>query len=274
MKWFRKLLEVGSNPSNITGFADEALRDQASKALPEFARDNNVFVFSPTKNVEEKHIDKIFSEDIEKIDAPFNVFSIELSENTPITSSEGSHMVETGYNILIWCILVVEVQPKEYILFELIEMKELFGVGKSSFHVFQQYLNANEGWEKYNEQETVKDNLLPLIKVYLDRIATEKSGLQSVREKFKVGIGKHKSYHTVKKVIHITPEKYITAYTESIKKEINWSHRWSVRGHWRTCKGIGKDREGNYCVENFTWVKSHTKGPEDLPVIKKQRVVT
>ena len=56
-------------------------------------------------------------------------------------------------------------------------------------------------------------------------------------------------------------------------REIEWSHRWSVRGHWRDHGGIGKDRDDNYCIEGKTWVKSHAKGPEDKLVIKKQRLV-
>ena len=39
---------------------------------------------------------------------------------------------------------------------------------------------------------------------------------------------------------------------------------------------IGKDRDGNYCIPGMTW---HTeaevnKDREDLPMVKKQRLVT
>jgi len=57
---------------------------------------------------------------------------------------------------------------------------------------------------------------------------------------------------------------------EQFSKEVNWSHQWEVRGHWRRCDTIGKDREGKYCVEGFTWIKNHLKGEGTF--IKKVRV--
>jgi hypothetical protein len=60
---------------------------------------------------------------------------------------------------------------------------------------------------------------------------------------------------------------------EGIGKGIEWSHRWSVRGHWRTVPGLGKNREGQYSVTGHTWVSEHEKGPEDAPLITKTRLV-
>ena len=54
---------------------------------------------------------------------------------------------------------------------------------------------------------------------------------------------------------------------------IDWTHRWEVMGHWRKCKGIGKDREGVYCEPNATWIKEYVKGPEDAELIKKVRII-
>ena len=45
------------------------------------------------------------------------------------------------------------------------------------------------------------------------------------------------------------------------KREINWSHRWSVAGHWRTYKGGHR-----------VWVGSYVKGPKDKPFIPSVRV--
>jgi hypothetical protein len=46
-----------------------------------------------------------------------------------------------------------------------------------------------------------------------------------------------------------------------------------VRGHWRKVNGIGKDRSGEYCVKEFTWVTEHDKGPDGKPLIRKTRIV-
>lgn len=55
---------------------------------------------------------------------------------------------------------------------------------------------------------------------------------------------------------------------------LNWqySHRWRVMGHWRNIEGIGKNRQGEYCVEGKTWVLDHIRGPEGLDIIEKKRV--
>lgn len=48
---------------------------------------------------------------------------------------------------------------------------------------------------------------------------------------------------------------------------------FELRGHWRAHDGLGKDRDGNYCVGGFTWVKNHIRGDENLPLIKKTRII-
>lgn len=52
--------------------------------------------------------------------------------------------------------------------------------------------------------------------------------------------------------------------------EIKYNHSWEVRGHWRRCANIGRDRSGHYRVNGYTWVKPHVKGDGEL--IKKRRV--
>lgn len=72
-------------------------------------------------------------------------------------------------------------------------------------------------------------------------------------------------------VIYIKPKKL---QNESITTlNIDWSHRFEVRGHWRVFEGVGKNRDGEYNIEGFTWVKNYVKGPEHLPLVKKTRVV-
>ncbi len=49
--------------------------------------------------------------------------------------------------------------------------------------------------------------------------------------------------------------------------EVEWTHRWIVRGHWRNqyLPSRGMHRE--------QWIDQHVKGPEDLPLVVKPIVV-
>lgn len=80
--------------------------------------------------------------------------------------------------------------------------------------------------------------------------------------------------HTINQIVRIVP-KNLKEKTLPLTQgaEIDWSHRWEVRGHWRKIELLGKDRSGEYCVNGFTWVKDHIRGPEHLPIVKKTRVV-
>lgn len=83
----------------------------------------------------------------------------------------------------------------------------------------------------------------------------------------------NKAKKFIRKVVHICPKLKSNTLATSHGIVINWSHRWEVRGHWRNIDGLGKDRSGEYCIMNKTWVIDHIKGPEDLPIIRKVRSV-
>lgn len=78
----------------------------------------------------------------------------------------------------------------------------------------------------------------------------------------------------INQIIRIIPRNEINRAKPIFSREIDYSHRWTVRGHWRTVKTIGKDRDGNPYL-GFTWVKDHIKGPEDKPLVdNKIRITT
>ena len=81
-----------------------------------------------------------------------------------------------------------------------------------------------------------------------------------------------KYIHKINNVIYLAPKK---GREDSIDHyEVDWSHQWRVRGHWRVLvDGIGKDRQGDYGVKGFTWVKDHTKGPENTQLVEKVRIL-
>jgi hypothetical protein len=51
------------------------------------------------------------------------------------------------------------------------------------------------------------------------------------------------------------------------QRDVEWSHRWLVAGHWRQ-QACGPNREDR----RPTWISSHIKGPDDLPLVLKDRV--
>jgi hypothetical protein len=66
-------------------------------------------------------------------------------------------------------------------------------------------------------------------------------------------------------VIALRKRKYIDGEGES---NIEWSHRWLVRGHWRKqpCKTNGEPDT------RVIWIHPHIKGPEDKPLLVRDRV--
>lgn len=50
-------------------------------------------------------------------------------------------------------------------------------------------------------------------------------------------------------------------------RDIEWSHRWLVSGHWRQ-QPCGPGREDR----RPTWIPGHVKGPDDKPLVIKDRV--
>jgi hypothetical protein len=63
---------------------------------------------------------------------------------------------------------------------------------------------------------------------------------------------------------------WIEKVNKKLQRDVDWSHQWEIRGHWRVCETIGKDRDGIYQVEGYTWVKNHIKGKGIL--VKKARI--
>lgn len=58
-----------------------------------------------------------------------------------------------------------------------------------------------------------------------------------------------------------------------MRGRIEWLKCWWTRGHWRKNDGIGKNRNGDYCVQGMTWVKEHIKGDDTIEPKKKTYIV-
>lgn len=209
-----------------------------------YASESSQFVFLPKFEKTQAP-----PEPTDPTDPPFPVFSIEMSGDNFITTPDGLSILKNENAPSIRAILVVEYAPKRYVYYLLLESKGVRGVLLD----FSKEVGG-------------------LVQHYIDRINSEKMGLESVRVKMKIGSGKSKKRHEIRRVIHVSKSP-VRVSDGSGSREIDWSHRFEVRGHWRRPEGVGKDREGNYCVEGYTWVREHVRGPEHLPLVKKTRVV-
>lgn len=85
-----------------------------------------------------------------------------------------------------------------------------------------------------------------------------------------------KCSHVLESVIRLRPKISSHFPEPAFSREIDWSMRWWVRGHWRKLPAPevpGKDRNGEYSVNGFTWVTEHLRGPEDKPIRKSTYVM-
>jgi hypothetical protein len=251
MKYFLDLLETVKK-NGI--YYPDGVRD---RPLAKSALDNNfwsiieqneVFVFHQTKD--QGHLpdlEKIHdpSSAYPNIDAPFKVFSFELL-GSPLTRLAGAD---------INCVVVWEISPKKYCYYA------LFQIG--------------------NTLKVMTTNTLGNLTNYMLKcLEGGKDGIESTRRKIKIGSGSTKRFMTIRRVIHIGTTKKLTEYIQDSGSKIDFTHRFSVRGHWRELNEknsktlIGKDRVGNYCVQGQTWVNDSIKGSEDKPLIRKTRIKT
>jgi hypothetical protein len=184
---------------------------------------------------------------VERFDPPFKVFSIECI-NGPVGRFRGSQHAEIG----LYCIMVMELAPRQYQYFSLAN-------------------KPHGGWMVARPDKHVA----PIVEKFLARLSTEKLGTETVRTRVKIGTGTAKRVHTIRRIVHVAPKRLVrNLAVAGPTQQVNWTHRWTVRGHWVSLPGrIGKDRDGNYCVADWTWREGSIKGPEHLPLVKKVRAV-
>jgi hypothetical protein len=256
MKYFLELIETLKN--NKT-FLVEKTQERFNKYSPLYL--NNLikscqpFVFYNSGETKDVNIE---SEIKIEFDAPFTVFSIEMLDG--FISIPDSNKIDL-IRIFIKCIMVFEIEPKKYDYCALVMSEQTTGI--------------------FENMILVTSRLDEIVKFFIDRINNEKIGTEQTKHKFKVGIGKEKYFHSIRKIIYVKPKlikedlenSSRTKQSEIVHKKIDWKQRWFSRGHWRKINGLGKDRAGTYCITNNTWVRESEKGPKDKELIKKVRVI-
>lgn len=178
-------------------------------------------------------------------------------------------------------VLVREAMPGQFTYYILLEKREDNQVGRLVVY-FDERLDSIQApglpEKHYNkEDETFRNIAIESIRPLLKQLLASATGITSVNEKFKVKNGKRKHFPKIRRIIYVVPKKERGLAIPGESREVDWSHRWEVRGHWRKLhdvKSLGKNRNGDYEVIGYTWVDPHVKGPEDLPLITdKVRII-
>lgn len=188
------------------------------------------------------------------LDLPFKMVFLEYLGNNITSMSEGNRKLDcTG-------IMVEEKAPGDYQYALLLD----FGTNQV-IHCIPP------------EAKEVKEHFLGIVRSMLKRLYTEQVGTSVSRNMVKIRSGQGiKIKKRIGQIIYVSPKRSTEDLEAMVGKDIEWSHRWRVRGHWRKlpeASKIGKDREGNLIVRGFTWVTEHIKGPEEAPLVEKVRVV-
>lgn len=191
------------------------------------------------------------------INLPFKTILIET--NYAFFSAE-TNSGERGFNNLkVFSILCQEIAPCSY--------RYICTGLTNTNHFYIQELKPPTGDEKADVGILACEEILRVIFNSQKNYFHEEKCQQTIKIKKRQGA----EYHTVRRVIHVTIGKTSKSVQSLYGGPIDWQHSWSVRGHWRKCATIGKDREGNYSSPGFTWVKDHQKGSG--PFIPKTRVM-
>lgn len=187
-------------------------------------------------------------------DLPFDVISVEYPDRSLTVPREGEPQV------YLECIMIDD-------------------SGKMPGYYLYGFMPGNTGRCLYMDSSEDIQNYSPttnLCKQFTERINTQKAGREIVKEKIKIKTKDGNKFHKINQVIRISSsKKYFTDYGRETGRTIDFSHRFFRRGHWRKLENnkIGKNRSGDYVMAGKTWVLESVVGDENLPLIKKTRVV-
>ena len=78
------------------------------------------------------------------------------------------------------------------------------------------------------------------------------------------------NWRQIKRVTVLTLRHGKRASQDHDSNSVEWSHSWLVRGHWRNQPY--KNSDGSVRHEQI-WIAPYVKGPEDKPLVLKDRAV-
>ncbi len=185
------------------------------------------------------------------LNLPFPVCSLEIAGDFIV---KGIARIDGMVSDLA-CVLIREFGPNDYDVQILLREKEQFALGLGC---------------SLSEKE--RATMLSLCAYFFDKLRSNHVAAESVGQTISVKVNGRTHTRDIRQVVHVTKNK-MTSPRGPYGGPLDHSHRWEVSGHWRSIRGIGKDRYGSYGMKGSTWVVPHVKGPEEKPIIRKQRVV-
>jgi hypothetical protein len=248
MKHFLKLIEI----ARTNGVCDDKIRPTTQQEWTWIKNCRNFVVASNDNEISHDEFMTLEEQNkVREVDAPFPIFSFEYSCGY-ITNYVSP---DKKYSIPVLCAMFIETRPNEFIAYT------LEGLGDKALAVF---ISKHRGGKSSNP--------LALADIFCKTLPKCKIGKEITRINVKIGTGQDKEQHRIREVIHLAPRTTFKL-NPTISKKIDWTHAFDVRGHWRQISGRGKDRNGEYVVDGFTWVKNYVKGEEKMPFVKKIRLV-
>ncbi len=143
-----------------------------------------------------------------------------------------------------------------------------FSPGDYGFILF--LLDGRSTWS-IDKNSWIYTTAFSVCQMICDFVNNKKTVMGTTHERIKVKTSR--GNHFIKKIVVCGPSKFRDKPLTVGSRPVNWSHQWSVRGHWRRVQSIGKDREGLPTSNGYTWVIPHVKGPESSELINKVRMV-
>ena len=271
MRWLLKMAEV-ARIQGIDGYDEDHInikthqylrfKDITKEIQPIFndiiaKAESFVFVGRPETDLD-KTADRVEA-------APFECFCIERSNGD---STRINGLYRRGPQVAL-AMLVMETSPDDFVFFELVGFEENEGFVnlKDLCRTLSVRYFTSSKHPLYNQEYQMQKHL---INEYITFLHHNTEGIEKVKETFKIGPKKDRKKRTLRRIIHISPKKE-QAEKSNRNTIIDWSHSFLVRGHWRKLNGIGKNRNGDYCIHGRTFVIPHEKGKGKL--IHKTRIV-
>lgn len=191
-----------------------------------------------------------------RLDLPFEICGFEhIDSESSIFSLKSEQANKT---VDIFAVIIREISPNNYICAHLAQ----HGTTKDAHEPIMLFYAGEKAPAEGNK----------ILSHFLSLVHSSKIGSEKVNLKFRIGHGENRRPYRIRKIIHCIPRDQMNS--ESItKRNIDFSHRWEVMGHWRKIDGLGKNRGGEYTTQGYTWVIPHVRGPEDKMLVKKTRVI-
>lgn len=274
---FVSVVKALANDRTMVGSINE---DEVLKSLSKAS----IFCFQDAL-VSKERVETIYHEDIElPLTLPFeNCFFYRLN-NIPFFETEMGHRSQFSKARII-SMLVTEKAPGTFsfcveteatlegVVFKNVREGDNVPKFLKMCHTFDSDVSfADHMGKEYAHLDHIRLACMKGLETMLKRLQDGPIGAIKTNEVWKPRIYGQKTKVNIRKIIVIAERKEQGARSD-MGYEIDWSHRWEVRGHWRKQPGrIGRDRDGNP-YKDWTWVRPHVKGPEHAELISKTRVV-